>query len=256
MIYIIGHFLLPSFFFLLQQLSSVLFLWFYWFSLSPPSCLVLSQSSSEEQSECTSDESSTAVRWCIAHILYVSLCWQFGHGWYVWSAWWARGSRKSCHGGDGGHCWPCRCYRWGHRMSHVQFSVFSAFLWFLTSILAKHFLPYTSEGISISLLMAFLLFLCTQLFSSWGKKRASPACSRGYMRSPGLFSPACRYWLHPPSKWSSPHQPCLWGGQNESSESQSCSMPWGGNPFWKSIYIVLYTFLSVGSQAKPSKSLF
>ena len=72
----------------------------------------------------------------------------------------------------------------------------------------------------------------------------------------GLYEVTCRYGCHPPSRWSSPCQPCLWGRNSESSESQSCSVPWGGNPFWKGIYIVLYSFLSIGSQGEPSKSLF
>ena len=105
-----------------------------------------------------------------------------------------------------------------------------------------------------SLFIVFLSFLVhNQLFSSWGKKRALPACPRGCMILSGLFHPSCRYRCHPLYGWSSPHQPCLQGWHNESSQSHS--VPWGENPFWKSIYIVLYSFLSVGSQCKPSKSL-
>ena len=42
--------------------------------LSLSFCLVPSQSSTEDQSECTRDESGTGVGWWIAHILYGSLC--------------------------------------------------------------------------------------------------------------------------------------------------------------------------------------
>ena len=72
MIYIIGHFLLPSTVFLLQQFSCILF--YDLFILSLSFCFVPSQSFSEDKSECTRDESSTGVGWQIAHDLYGSLC--------------------------------------------------------------------------------------------------------------------------------------------------------------------------------------
>ena len=154
MICLIGIILLPSSFSLLQQFSS-----FFLMILLIPSlsfCLVPSQASSEDQSECTRDESGTGEGWWIAH---GNLC-AGGLGTYsVWSAWQIRGSRQASCGGGGSHCWTCRHCSWGWIMSHVQFSIFSDFLQSPASLFARLVLPYWSEGIRVSLFMDFLLFL-------------------------------------------------------------------------------------------------
>ena len=68
-------------------------------------------------------------------------------------------SRQASHGSGSHHSQACRCCMCGCRMSHVQFSIFSASLQSPTSLLARLVLPYWSEGIKVSLFMPFLLLL-------------------------------------------------------------------------------------------------
>ena len=109
----------------------------------------------------------------------------------------------------------------------------SNFLYFLLLCnLLLLFLPdlFSLTGVkgleSLSMLILLLLFIIGY-FLPEGRKGLYLPASRGYKKSPGLFGPSCRYRCHPPSRWSSPHQPCLQGWHGESSESQSHSVPWG-----------------------------
>ena len=71
------------------------------------------------------------------------------------------------------------------------------------------FLPnlFSLTGVKgLKFLFSCLSFLSSLYLSIFflKKKRASLACSRGYMKSPELFSPSSRYECHPPSALSSP----------------------------------------------------